>query len=137
MLDSINLSKLTNGQICDYKDCLRELICENPTSNCHLNNSKRCPDIADFATYLTDLLNDNSIYEVKFSSWTGTDRSTLETLTLGANDFIEELCNKLHILKPHSFIAKQQSQFISDKKLEISENEALVGFYFSQNYSYM
>lgn len=137
MLDPINLSKLTDGRICNYKDCLSKLMCKKPNSDCHLNNCKNCPDIADFASYLVNLLNDNSITDIEFSSWTGTDRSTLQTVTLEVDDYVEELCSKLVLLKSHSFISKQQSQFISEKKLQISENEAFVGFDFSQNFCYV
>lgn len=48
MLDSININQLTNGKLCDYKDCLNKLMCEKPTPNCHLNNCDSCPVIADF-----------------------------------------------------------------------------------------
>ncbi|EFN76306.1 hypothetical protein EAI_07811, partial [Harpegnathos saltator] len=40
------------------------------------------------------------------------------------------------ILKPHSFIAKQQSLFISEKKEHLSEGEVIIMFDFSENYSY-
>jgi len=69
--------------------------------------------------------------------WTATDRSTLKTVTSDVSDFINEFCDKLQALKPHSFIAKQQSQFISSTKQNLKNGEVLVMFDFSENYSYV
>lgn len=86
---------------------------------------------------MTQVLYDASIFRVQYSSWTATNRSTLQTLIVGATDFIEELCNKLTILKPYSFVTKQQSQFIVDRKNNLSEGEVAVGFDFSENLKYV
>ena len=76
------------------------------------------------------------IHQVQFSAWTGTDRSTLLTQILSTDNFINELGDKLVLLKPHSFIAKQQSQFFEDKKKNLDEGVVLTLLDFSENYKY-
>lgn len=44
--------------------------------------------------------------------------------------------DKLVLLKPHSFIAKQQSQFVANKKNNLDEGEVLALLDFSENYKY-
>lgn len=69
--------------------------------------------------------------------WSGTDRSTLLTRIIQIDEFLTELDNKLRILKPHSFIAKQQTLFIAERKKNLHEGEVIVTFDFSENYSYV
>ncbi|KMQ86501.1 hypothetical protein RF55_14498, partial [Lasius niger] len=135
MLEAINIAELTNlsdKPITNYKDCLNLIVCKNPTLNCYLDECNKCPDITEFSIRLFQILNDASIFEIQYSSWI--NRSTLQTLTVEMTDLIEELCNKLQILKPHSFIAKQQTQFISDRT-NLREDEVVVMFDFLENYS--
>jgi len=72
-----------------------------------------------------------------YSTWAETDRSTLLTRVEKVDDFITELRSKLETLKSHSFIAKQQSFFITDKKQNLRDDEVIIMFDFSENYSYV
>ena len=139
MLQAINIEKLSSGlrqPISDYKDCLKLMTCENPSSKCHLSECDKCPSIDVLKDKLLNLLDINHIESVEYSYWTSTDRSTLSTVSTDALDFLNELCHQLEILKPHSFIAKQQSSFMSEKLNNLRENEVIVKFDFSQNYAY-
>ena len=139
MLQALNIKKLTenlDNPLSDYKDCLKRITCKNPTNECHLNNCKKCPSIDDFSEFLIELLEEHEIYEIQYDSWTGTDRSTMETLVKSAQDFVDDLCYRLKVLKPHSFITKQQSAFISETKENLKEDEVLVMFDFAQNYAF-
>lgn len=119
MLDAINIEKLTKNSeksICSYKDCLQQITCSNPSEECSLGECAKCPDISEFMLYLQKLLEEQNFYDVQFSSWSGTDRSTLQTQILPTVEFLEELNKKLLLLKPHSFISKEQSQYFTEKK---------------------
>lgn len=119
MLDAIDLKEYTKDRekpIHDYKDCLNLTMCENQSAQCHLNECNKCPGFREFSSRLLNIFEDKSISEIQYSNWTVIDRSTLQTIISEASDFTDELCRKLEVLKPHSFIAKQQSHFISEKK---------------------
>lgn len=80
MLDAIDIKKLTNNSgelICDYKDCLKLIMCSNPGPKCHLNECNKCPSINEFSSRLLRILDDAAIADVEYSSWTSTDRCTL------------------------------------------------------------
>lgn len=50
MLDAVNIKKLTEKSekpICDYKDCLQQIICTNPSEECSLGE---CENVQTFLT---------------------------------------------------------------------------------------
>ena len=59
------------------------------------------------------LLDDNLIKCIVYKEWTSVDRSTLETVSQPADEFVESFCSKLEALLTHSFITKQQSHKIT------------------------
>ncbi|KAJ8671423.1 hypothetical protein QAD02_002682 [Eretmocerus hayati] len=136
MLDAINLDKLTENDqspIYTYRDCLKMMMCENPTTDCHLIQCVKCSEITHFGEKIFSILTNNSIETVQYSLWTATDRATLRTVTTSTADFADELCEKLQILRPHSFIAKQQSNFLATRKQNLLDGEVIVMFDFSEN----
>lgn len=140
MLEPIRMEKLTRESempMKDNKDCLKQLMCQKPTPACYLDDCDRYPGTAPFSENLSNILDDASVFDVQFTSWTATDRSTLLTRTLPTPEFVEELCDKLKTLKPHSFIAKKQSEYMEQKKKNLTESEVLVSFDFSENYAFI
>ena len=140
MLDAVNIKKLTQNTdtpLKDYKDCIDKMICHKPSSDCNVDKCTKCPGTLKIIQLLRQQLEDSCISHIKCSLWTATDRATLVTQLLSVDDFLSELDNRLQTLKVHSFIAKQQSMFIKEKKESLSANEALVMFDFSENYAYV
>ncbi|MCG8620798.1 MAG: hypothetical protein MJE68_02200 [Proteobacteria bacterium] len=83
------------------------------------------------------LLEDNMIDNVTYRQWEAVDRSSLETVTKTADEFVEAFCEKLRVLIPHSFIATQQASFFSERKSSLKPGELLVVADFSENYSFI
>ena len=69
--------------------------------------------------------------QIVYKQWTSTDRSTLETFCVPAEEFIEIFSEKLELLRPHSFIASQQAQFYTKCKTNLQMGEILVTVGFS------
>ena len=65
------------------------------------------------------LMDENLIDTVVYKQWVSVDRSTLETFSKSVDDFVDPFCEKLEILLPHSFIARQQSSFQTQLKAEL------------------
>ena len=57
--------------------------------------------------YLTTLLDENHIDNITFKQWVSVDQSMLETYTKPVDGFVDQFCEKLELLRPHSFIANQ------------------------------
>lgn len=72
-----------------------------------------------------------------YKQWTNTDRSTIETLVETADLFIASLINKLKILLRHSFVAKQQSQYLNHLKESIIVGIILALGDFSENFHFV
>ena len=53
------------------------------------------------------------------------------------DEFVDQFCEKLELLRPHSFIANQQALFYSNCKLGLAPREMLVIVDFSENYSFV
>lgn len=111
-----------------------QITCKKSYDKCFLGECDKCSNVKNFTKYLQDLLDESNIFEVQFSAWTATDRSTLMTQILSSTDFVEELCNKLVVLRPHSFITKKQTQFFETIKKNLKQGEVLIVLDFSENY---
>ncbi len=48
------------------------------------------------------MLDENMIDNITFKQWVSVDRSTLDTVSKSADEFIEFFCEKLKQLLPHS-----------------------------------
>ena len=72
-----------------------------------------------------------------FKQWTAVDRSTLETVTLPSDEFVDALYERLEVFQTHSFIVKQQSQFYNQCKQSLKPAEVVVSADFSENYSFV
>ena len=66
--------------------------------------------------------------------WISVDRSTLETISQPADEFVELFCEKLELLLSHSFVAIQQASFC---KSTLQPGELLVTADFSENYAFI
>lgn len=130
---SKNLKTILNN----YDNCIRFILCDKPKDTCHMLQCKDCPKLENFSDLLLGILNQNNIRQVIFSKWQSTDRCTLRQECLPTEDFVEELCEKLKQLISHDFISKGQSKFISNKKVNLQEDEVLLQCDFAENYSYV
>jgi len=114
MLDAIDIEKLSSRseyRIADYRDAITMIVCDSPNADCFLNLCLSCPGKDRLKSHLSAILEDNNIENIKYQVWQQTDRSTLRTEVSESEVFVEELCNRILALKPHSFIAKEQSVF--------------------------
>ena len=97
-------------------DCMTR----NPgTPDCFLENCQKCSNYEEFGQQLIALMERFLIDEVNFKVWINVDRTTLETLTKSSDKFIELLSEKLHLLKRHDFVAKQQAMFLKKAKANL------------------
>ena len=88
-----------------------KIMCNPPPPSCCLGECPVCPDIHLLKEELFSLLEKRDIDEMIFNQWVSTDRATLEMFCPPAEDFIDLFCEKLEVLRPLSFIAKQQAAF--------------------------
>ena len=56
-------------------------------------------------------------FEIEFKQWTTTDRTELVHNALPADEFIEELCEKLDKITSHFYIAKSQAKYLADLRI--------------------
>lgn len=83
MLHGGEIASLTAGSkihLSSYKDCLKEMMCPNPSSVCHLMTQKSPPDerctscLDAIRERLQNTFDKNEITSVQFETWIGTDR---------------------------------------------------------------
>ena len=140
MILSVKLSDLTAHNdipLSTYHSCLAQMVCNPPQPGCYLGTCDLCPGTTRLRDDLLTALDDNMIDSVVFKQWVSVDRSTLETVTKPADEFVESFCEKLELLLPHSFIATQQASFYKDCKSTLQPGELLVTADFSENYSFI
>lgn len=91
-----------------------------------------CLGVEEIQEYLITLF-DHMIENITFNQWTNVDRSSLETITMLADEFVELFSEKLEAPCPHSFIATKQSRLFSECKSTLKPGEIVVSADFSEN----
>ena len=140
MLEGVKIQRLSSSQdpqFTNYHSYIAQLVCNPALPRCYLRECDFCPGIHGLNEFLVKRLDENLIDEVTFKQWTAVDRSTLETVTLPSDEFVDVLCERLETLRTHSFIAKQQSQFYDQCKQSLKPAEVVVSADFSENYSFV
>lgn len=137
MLAGLKNSGASFEKMYNYKDCIAEIVCKDPTSDCYLNKCTNCPGIEPLKLNLQSFLEDAAIPEIKFQIWQTTDRSTLQTLTVTSETFIDKFFSLLYKLKTHSFISKQQSSHFQTLRESLSDGQFLISLDFSENYAFV
>ena len=137
MIQGVKLSDLSATALMNYHDCLAQIMCNPPSPSCYLDSCDACPGMDNLRDTLVTLLDGKMIDNVVFKQWVSVDRSTLETYSTSADEFVDMFCEKLELLRPHCFIASQQAEFYKECKSNLSQGEILVTADFSENYSFI
>lgn len=139
MIEGASLARITsnNLKISSYNDCLSRIICNPPTYDCYLQRCKMCPGCEPIIEELKQIFNNNMIDTITYRQWVTTDRCALETLQSSSEEFFDKLSEKLLRLLTHSYVAKQQQNFLNKKKNELEPGECLVISDFSENYAFI
>ena len=120
-----------------YHHCLAKIMCNPPHPRCYLGECDACPRIEKLKQELLTQFDENDVDQIVYKQWVSTDRSTLETYLSQAEDFADSFCDKLELLRPHSFIAKEQASFYATSKTTLKAGEFLVTADFAENYSFV
>lgn len=121
----------------DYKQCLSQIMCQDKTPKCYLNQCDKCPGVSKLKEILLNHFEEEMIETIMYKQWVSVDRCTFETFCKTVEEFVESFCEQLVGLKKHSFISRQQSKYYKDLKENIREDEAVVSLDFSENYSFV
>lgn len=140
-----NFKLLLNGLKCifheilvtNYIDILNSVICVEPTRDCYFKKCNFCPGIENIVSQIEETLLENNIKSLTYQQWLNTDRSSLETVTQEANDFLNNFKQQLNVLQTHNFIAKNQNKFLKDLKFNLKIGEFIVIGDFSENYTFI
>lgn len=123
--------------LCDYKDCLKFIICETPTNDCHLRRCKKCPGIIKLKDHLQTVFFDVEASTITFKQWVNEPQCTLETITKNISEFVDYFCDQIETLLLHDFICKAQASYVKNKKESLKEGEFLIVSDFAENYAFV
>ncbi|KAJ8683491.1 hypothetical protein QAD02_019283 [Eretmocerus hayati] len=140
MLDSINIGTLTKNsqmELNNYQDCLQRIVCPNPSPKCFLLDCLNCSNPRPMRNFLLDKFEENDISVIKFETWTHTDRCSIVTESLNTDEFLDLLSERLMKLKTRDFIARQQSAFVKELKINPQPGQFIVCFDFAENYAFV
>lgn len=140
MMDQCKIPQLTSGEpsIKTYKDLTSSIVCKDSTPRCHFVKCEKCPGSEKLKIHFQNCFEEECIENVTFKHWMQIDnKTTLETVTMPVNDFVDRLFESLPKLLRHSFIAKQQSAYLKQLKDNILPDEYIVICDFAENYSFV
>ena len=113
-------------------------VCYGLMKSCCLGECSTCSKLMDeFALYMKEILYKNSVDDFINKQWLSIDRTTLQTISQSTEEFIDTFHAGLQTLKKHDFIAKEQSNFCSDRKGSLKAGEVLAIADFAENYSFI
>ena len=84
-----------------------------------------------------EIFEENTIEQVTYKQWVTVDRTNLEIIQSPVEDFLEKLSVILSDLLTHTFIAQQQSAFLTERKEYLKPEECIVICDFSKNYAFV
>lgn len=117
------------------RDWLKIIQCNPPNVECRIGSCKNCGDFTHIRTIIQNVFDNHQIDYIEYKKWTTTDRSTLESLMLNIDEFIETFILTLQVYQRHDFIAKMQSSSYKNFKESLKPGEVLVQGDFAENYS--
>ncbi|XP_074096802.1 uncharacterized protein LOC141525991 [Cotesia typhae] len=132
-----SLTRNTEKPIKHYSDYLSMIICENPSFQCYLGGFKNCPGVDELSKILLKYFEDREIENITYKYWISKPRSSLETIIKPTEEFVEKFCSELEILLPHSFIAKEQAQFLKTLKETLKPNKYVIICDFAENCAFV
>ena len=103
-----------------YQDLISMMVCNSSDKNCMLQRCEDCPGDGIVLEYLESKFEDRAEY-ITFAQWITTDRTEMIHQTLTVSEYIKMLVIKLTKLLSHSFIAKQQSNFLKQRKQSLEK----------------
>lgn len=121
-----------------YKELLAKLVCSLENKECMFGRCENCPNQQILIDYLHVFFSDfDEDYQVIYKQWENSDRSTLKNMVDSVQNFIEKLVQSLEILRPHSFISKEQGKYLNYLKENLDVSNALFLGDFAENYSFV
>lgn len=132
-----NLTAHTPNPFTSYHDCLKYMICDEPTDDCYFGNCSECPGAQHLIDELEKIFEANYIDEITYRQWTHVDRTTLQVMLSPTDEYLPKLKISLEKLLLHSFLVIRQNEFMKSKKQELTENECIVVCDFSENYGFV
>ena len=121
-------------ELLTYHHCLAKIMYNPPHPRCYLGECDACPGIEKLKQELFTQFDENN----KLSTNSGfplTDPHLRHICVKQKN--LLTLCDKLELLRPHSFIPKEQASFYAIHKTTLKAGEFLVTADFSENYSFV
>ena len=128
------------GPKLDHKSLMAKLVCNISERNCMIQRCEKCPGSSNLREHLQSVFLERSIDEddeLTFKQWTHTDGTRIITRQELACDLLEEIVLQINSLTSHSFIARAQAAYLSEKKESLSPDTAIVLLDFAENYSFV
>ncbi|KAK3928964.1 Protein translocase subunit, partial [Frankliniella fusca] len=124
-----------NKKILDYKEVLQLVLCDDPGEPCYTGCCSACPGIPALRNVLELAFESRQQDNIEFKQWTSVDRCAFETILQTKEVFIDSFLEDIPVVLLHHFIAKSQSQFYRDLKLNLKDGECIVVGDFAENYT--
>ena len=120
-----------------YSHALANIMCNPSLPSCHLSLCSCCPRNDPLREMPERYFDEAGIDEIEFQQWTTTDQSNMEIIVQLKEEFLDNFFEKLNALKRLDFNAKQQANYLNERKENLKKGESLVIADFSENFSFV
>ena len=123
---------------CTYKELMSKTVCSVERKECMLSQCDDCPGNEPLVEHIYELLGDyEEDFEVHYKQWLTTDRANLLNLTADVPTFVDLLVASLEKLRPHSYTARSQSEYLSQLKQDLDPSSIILLGDFAENYAFV
>ncbi|MES9880157.1 MAG: hypothetical protein ABW185_04670 [Sedimenticola sp.] len=135
------ISALPSETAVTYHDLMAKLVCSVDSNLCMIHRCPECPGADELRSHLETLcgVSDRLAPDetIQYKQWLTTDRTTLQTLSMPLQEFIDTIVEKTDKLTSHHYIAKHQAAYLSSLKENLGPDEAIIILDFAENYSFV
>jgi len=129
------LSQNSNIVLLSCEDCVKQIICSEPTDDCYVGLCSQCPGTDTLCENILDNFFNANVTEVTYRYWNPKGRCELTVKTEVVADFVVSFINDLKMYKVHAFVAERQMKGFKIDKESLKDGEVLVICDYSENYT--
>ena len=113
-----------------------KVVCSVCSKECMMSRCSNFPGTENLNHYLENLISEER-ENVSYKQWTHTDGNKLETILAERDDYIEKLVALVDKLTTHHFVARNQSAYFVQSKVNIDHETCVLVSDFSENFSFV
>lgn len=125
--------------LCDYnyQILMEKSVCDLSNRKCMLHLCNLCSRETGVREFLSSIESLQEMENINYKQWVTVDRCNMIEKCESSDEYINSLSKKIVNLTRHHYIAKTQSHFLKELKLNMTSDEVILLLDFAENFSFI